>query len=205
MNSNDKKVTFLGLGILFMMILVSVIFGSNASSSEEGGGGSNEAPFAEMNLMNGNEKSPGELDVGASDQKNVDMEGVLIRNITATVTWQDESSIPGRPRIRQYTNQPETFSLSISDSTGNFSMRSSGSNPVGGQGEVTVEISLTDEDLLQMMEMDNIVSSWVIEVTLDESGGWTPRFGMIGIADGSNAYSLDIDYEYYDILKMTEE
>jgi len=205
MNSNDKKVTFFGFGILFLMLFISVIFGSNASSSEDGGRSSSDSPFMDMTLSNGDQKSSGELDEGASNQIDIMVEGGIVKNITVTLTWNDENSIPGRPRVRQYTNQPEDFSVSVSDSTDNFTKSGSGSNSVGDQGEIVVEISLADEDLAPFIDMETLLSTWMVEVTLENSGAWTPRLGVVDISDGSNQYSLEIEYEFYDVLgTMTE-
>jgi hypothetical protein len=202
MNSNDKKVTFLGIGVLFAMLLIAVIFGSNASGGGDDDDRDPDDPFGKFTLYTERFSDSGDLQEGASQMSDMDLNGKLVRNVTATVTWTDETDPPGRPRIRQYTNQPDTFSLSMSDTGGNFSGSDQGANAQGQQGEVMVQISIEDQVLTEMLDQGYEGAMWSAEVTMVEAGIWTPRLGVLGLTDPGNSYSVVIEFEYYDIVEI---
>jgi hypothetical protein len=126
--------------------------------------------------------------------------GQIIKNFTARLSWSDESDPPGRPRLRRYENQPDTFSLRIMAPDGNSS-DVQGQNSIGGTGDLEIRESFEDDYLSQLME-EGIVGqgNWTIDITLTSSGIWTPVLGpgVLGLSDGANEYSLSVEFEYYD-------
>ena len=202
MNSNDKKVTFAGFGILLVMIILAVILGSNTSQGEEGTSSTPEDFLDDFTLNRTTKSFSGELAEGAVQTFEIDLEGGLLKNLTATLTWEDESDLGGRPRIRRYENQPDSFSLSVSDIEGNNTDEDSGANSVGGQGEVSARIAIGDTEIVKLLDTGYQGEIWSVDVTMVSSGGWTPMIGIIGFTDGGNSFSLVVEYEYYDISEL---
>ena len=196
MNSNDKKVTFAGFGILLVMIISAVALGSNTSQGEEGTSSTLADILDDFTLNRTTESFSGELQEGAAETFEIDLQGRLLKNLTATLTWEDESELSGRPRIRRYENQPDTFSLSVSDVEGNNTDEDSGSNPMDGEGEISARISNEDQELVRLLDTEYQGEVWSVDVTMVNSGGWTPMIGIIGFNDGGNSFSLVVEYEY---------
>lgn len=202
MNSNDKKVTFFGIGVLILMLGLSLLFGSNATGGEGRGNGHGMDPFKDNTLYSETIKLSGDLDEGATSTHDIDTAGKLIKNLTAKLTWEDESDLPGRPRIRQYNNQPDTFGMTISDISGNFSEEGTGTNPEGSEGTIELDLSINNTVLKDMV---NSETSWTISVDMVSAGMWSPRIGIIGFTDPGNAYDLDVTIEYYDLVEIVGE
>lgn len=135
----------------------------------------------------------GDLDEGNSVDFPVTMEEENIRFVNATITWMDEPDIR---RIRNYENQPDTFTLTIS--AFNQTISNTGSNTHGSEGSVTASLELSDEDML-----NNGTNQFVVTVTLDQCGIYTPGIGpgLIGLTDNSNSFDLSIEYTYLREIK----
>ncbi len=202
MNSNDKKITFVGFGVLFLMIITALIFGSNISGGEEGRSSLPEDILKGYPMNTTTESYSGDLNAGASQTFELDLAGKLVKNITATLTWTDEQDLSGRPRIRRYDNQPDTFSLSVSDVEGNITDKDSASNPQGNEGTVTAMITNEDSDMVQLLNGDYQGETWSVEVTMVDAGMWAPRIGVIGFTDNGNAFSLVVEYEFYELSEL---
>ena len=190
MNRNDSIVSAFGLGVFLLMMVIAVVGGSNSA-------GSTPPPynpywFAGKPLQTETKSASGDLAEGASDTVALDMTGRLVRNITATLTWQDETDPPAR-RLREHTNNPDSFTMVITN--GNQSDSASGANPQDGEGSLTAGFSFTDQELAQLSN-----ASWTVTITMDNAGIWLPKIGVgvIGLTDPGNAYSLSVGYEYYD-------
>jgi hypothetical protein len=201
MNRYDKVVRNIGIAILILMIGSSVVLGRN--NVDEGSSGSSEGPmvFDGVPLQRSTAAESGRLSVGETHTITISEEnGQIIKNFTARLSWSDESSPPGRPRLRRYENQPDTFSLRIMAPDGNSS-DVQGQNSIGGTGDLEIAESFDDDYLSQLME-DEIVGNgnWTIDITLTSSGMWTPVLGpgVLGLSDGVNEYSISVEFEYYD-------
>jgi hypothetical protein len=205
MNSNDKKVTFAGFGILLIMIISALIFGSNATEGEQGKTSLAGDVFKDFQVNRTTESFSGELDQGASHTFSIDLSGKLLKNITATLTWTDESDLPGRPRIRRYENNPDTFSLEISDENGTHVESASGSNPQGREGDIRAKLAVNNSALAELFETEYDGETWTVDVTMVTAGGWSPQIGFIGFTDPGNSFSLVVEYEFYDIKLIRGE
>jgi hypothetical protein len=201
MNRYDKVVRNIGIAILILMIGSSVVLGRN--NVDEGSSGSSEGPmvFDGVPLQRSTAAESGRLSVGETHTITISEEnGQIIKNFTARLSWSDESSPPGRPRLRRYENQPDTFSLRIMAPDGNSS-DVQGQNSIGGMGDLEIAESFDDDYLSQLMK-DEIVGNgnWTIDITLTSSGMWTPVLGpgVLGLSDGVNEYSISVEFEYYD-------
>ena len=200
MNSNDKKVTFIGFGLLFLMLGIAVIFGSNAGGDEDTPPEDPVDFFKDHILYSETLKHSNELNEGGTEYISIDTTGKLVKNITATLTWSDEVQQPA-PRPRRHVNQPDSFALTILWNDGNDSVSGSGSNPQDEQGEIVLQTSISSEDLKAIFDSgDEGIRNWTALVKMTDAGMWVPQTGIgwIGLTDRGNLYSLDIVLEYYD-------
>ncbi len=114
-----------------------------------------------------------DLDVGAP------------QHVVGTITWTDEAD------QARHQNLPDTLQLTVT--VAGLSESAQAANPQGGEGNVTVDLDLTDAGLTAD---DKTVS---IEVDLVNSGvqAAQPRgLGLRDRADGSNAFFLALNASY---------
>jgi len=200
MNRYDKWVRNIGIAIFILMLLLSAVLGSQKGTS---GSNNQNRPvniLEGMSIQRATIGDGGDLSRGETFTLTIpEKPGEYIKNLTAKLSWTDESDPPGRPRLRRYENQPDTFSLRVIPPDGNSS-DTQGANPIGSAGTLEVPVSLTDDYLNQLYRENRLgIGNWTVEVTLVSTGMWTPVLGpgLIGLTDSSNAFSLSIDYDYY--------
>lgn len=132
----------------------------------------------------------GTLTVGNSENiVKTSESGKYIQSITVTVTWTDEDDI--RYLFRTYVNEPDTFKVSIVGP--NITAEAEDSNPPGGQGSITANIVLTDEDIIQIVSDSGDNYRVNVEITLEDAGNFNPGIGLVGITDDENNYDYTID------------
>jgi hypothetical protein len=130
------------------------------------------------------------INEGATFEKTIpSSETRIAKKVKMTIFWADETDPPGRPRIRPYTNQPDTFSLTLTD--GNRSMTEQASNPTGAEGRVTLELTVNETEIIDQIGNYTIRGT----ITMVDSGIWT-TIGILGLTDGGNTCSLQIEVEY---------
>ncbi|MFO8051351.1 MAG: hypothetical protein R6V01_06595 [Thermoplasmatota archaeon] len=206
MNSNDRKVRNIGIAVLLLMLLTSVLLKGEVVSDTSGDDDGYANYFEDMQLRSASSAESGELEEGESATVMIPEEGRVVKNMTAVLSWQDESDPPGIPRIRRYENQPDTFSLKVLSPDGNSSSDTA-SNPVGGSGVIEISFSMEDTVLNQRLDSGSAgTGNWTVEISLDSTGMWTPQLGpgFIALSDGGNDFSLSVEYEYYDINEEEE-
>lgn len=206
MNSNDKKVRNIGIAVLLLMLITSVLFRgdviSESSRPHDGRGNF----FQDMPLQPGSSAESGDLSSGESAEISIAEDGRIIKNMTAILSWDDENDPPGLPRLRRYENQPDQFSVMITAPDGN-STSDSGSNQIGETGTLELHWSVQDTILNDQLNEGTAGSgTWSIQITLVDTGMWTPQLGpgFIGLQDSGNGYSVSMEYEYYDISPEEE-
>jgi len=111
-----------------------------------------------------------------------------IKGITVTVTWTDEPDIQ---RVRTYENQPDSFIIMIMGA--NFSVSEQGSNPHGGEGSITAELSFSTEEVSQIIESNGENYEFMVQILLDDAGNYRPSVGVIGYEDTGNDFNYQID------------
>jgi hypothetical protein len=201
MNKNDKLVRNIGIAVFLLMLLTSIIFGGLGGSGSSGEDGGGQDVLKGLILQKGTTAQADELQESGSVAIEVDENGIIIKNMTVRLSWSDESDPPGRPRIRRYENQPDTFSLQVTESNGNSTVEN-GANRIGSPGMLEISISIEDGDLNELYK-EGIAGNgtWTVGISLTDCGMWTPVLGpgLLGLTDAGNEFSVSIDYEYYDI------
>lgn len=196
MIGHDSKILSSGAVVLFLVVLTAVIFGSNAEEIAETANGIADDIFQGQTTKIEEGSGSGQLAEGGEDTVTIDADNRAIKNITAVLTWTDE---PDQRRVRLYQNQPDRFSMSIIDPEGNVTDSSSGSNTRGGEGNIELQVSLSNEQIQSFMGSDG----WTITISLESVGDYEARVGVglwpVTPTDDGNQYSLSYDIEYYEI------
>ncbi|MBN1391023.1 MAG: hypothetical protein JXA22_10330 [Candidatus Thermoplasmatota archaeon] len=207
MNRYDKLVRNIGIGIFIVMLVTSIVLGSDQGSSGPPHQTDTVNVFEGLLLQRATAAQDDDLSQGDTSTITIaEGDGEVIKNLTAKLSWTDETEPPGRPRVRRYENQPDTFSLRVTYPDGNSS-DIQGQNQIGSPGILEVVVSLDDEYLNTLLDVGRLGRGvWTIEVTLVGAGIWTPVLGpgVIGLTDDGNEFSLTADYEYYQ-LELLED
>lgn len=113
-------------------------------------------------------------------------EGELLKSITFELTWEDEGD---EGIIITWENEPDEFSMTASSGE-NLTETKSGQNPHGDQGRISITFELSHDTA----ESTNGVGDWLVEVTLENCGGFgnNPLY-----TDDSNSYDLVVTTEIY--------
>ena len=105
-----------------------------------------------------------------------------------SLTWQDE---PDQGGLRNFQNQPDTFSVTLSMGNITDEPQGSGTNQQGGSGSIAISHAFQGTP-----EYTNGTGEYEVTITLAEAGNQVSRFGFFSIEDNSNEYSLTVDYTY---------
>jgi hypothetical protein len=130
--------------------------------------------------------SAGDLDEGVSvDLKLESSEHRLIKQIDIDLQWDDESDPPGI-RLRNYQNQPDTFSVSISHPDGNTTVLGESDS-----GSLTGSVSFSDQDIERLFGMGN----FTVTIKLVTTGDWEANLGLgfFNMPDTGNSYTMEIN------------
>jgi MFS family permease len=129
----------------------------------------------------------GTLQEGATTSETITIElneGEFLKSITFELTWEDEGD---EGLFGQWENQPDEFSMTASQ--GANSDTTTGLNPQGGMGSITITFEL-DHDSAESI---NGTGKWIAEITLVNCGG----FDIPLYTDNSNSYDLAVNTEVY--------
>jgi hypothetical protein len=113
----------------------------------------------------------------------------VLTGMKLTLTWEDETEKPGRPTIRRYTNQPDTFNITVE--TPNSTTRKESSNQIGLPGQITMDVAIP-ENTINEYEGSFQVD---ITVTMVEAGPWT-GLSLLAFVDQGNGYDLVMELTY---------
>lgn len=119
----------------------------------------------------------------------------IVSSITASINWEDETTKPGRPTVRNYQNQPDTFLLELIGPDENMSDSAEGENQAGGQGNLNVNVNIPQEQILST-EGSFIVN---LQVTMVDAGMWSAPFSLIGFTDSGNEFDIVVEIQYMEI------
>jgi hypothetical protein len=187
------------VAIAFMFVISAVIMGATA------GFGSRDFVSVDLSESTGPSididdmvDSPPEqtsgsntLPEGNSETLNFESESEVkyIKSISVTVTWTDEAD-----RGIRYENQPDTFSVSISG-LNTTSPVAQASNPQGGQGSISADLSFTNDDIKNAIENGDLNYNVSVIITMVEAGNQEKVTGLPGLAfiDSGNQYDYTID------------
>ncbi len=123
----------------------------------------------------------------------VEIDVANVRSVTFTLTWTDEPDA-----TRRHINEPDEFELDVFPPTGTDGHGGPTSNPQDGQGSISITINYEadgNED-----PYFNGTGEYTISIVCNECGDhvlWRPGIGIFDQPDDGNAWTLDIEYEYY--------
>lgn len=195
--------------VVFCVVIGSVIAGFSYAFGETDlskmvagseGSGDGDTSYLES-LLQENETVSGSstLSEGTSETFTYSSEDEkYIKDVKVTVTWTDENDWPNT-----HEDQPDTFSVRII-SPNNESIEDTGSNTINGPGMITATLSLTYEELSDIISTYKDEYEVSIEVTLEEAGDYDPIVGP-GIVTSQSDTENDFDYEIEIIWLVPEE
>jgi membrane protease YdiL (CAAX protease family) len=111
-----------------------------------------------------------------------------IKTVKVTVTWTDEEDIQ---YIRTYENEPDIFTVRVEGI--NKTTDATGSNPHGGEGSISTELSFTLEEIAKVIEEGGDEYEISIDITLDDAGDYWSTSGLWGWTDEGNNYNYEIE------------
>jgi hypothetical protein len=113
------------------------------------------------------------------------------KQVQVTITWTDEPDSGGI--FLSYENQPDTFTIVIDGP--NASVEKSGSNPIGGEGRVSAELSFTLEELAEIISSEGEEYEVTITIIMTEAGNQEHPLGLeqLEIEDEGNNYTYEIE------------
>jgi membrane protease YdiL (CAAX protease family) len=160
---------------------------STSQVEDEGGGGLGglESYVETPEILTGS----GNLDEGQSETIPLSSEpDKYIKAVTVTITWTDEDDI--RYGLRTYENEPDTFSVRITGP--NSSASETGSNQHGSEGTISTTLTLSLEEIAELVSEENENYEMLIEITMVEAGDLFTT-GLIGFTDTGNSYEYEIE------------
>ena len=162
---------------------------SKMSQATEETGGMDTGFLESLVESNGTETGSGSLTEGQSETITFKSEPEkYIKALMVTVTWTDEEDIQ---YIRTYENEPDIFTVRIEGA--NKTDKATGSNPHGGEGSISTELSFTLEEIAEIIEEGGDEYEVVIEITLDDAGDYWSTSGLWGWTDDGNSYDYEIE------------
>jgi MFS family permease len=187
------KITSSAVAFLFIPIIIGVGFtgGTDIFYGDEDGG-SVEA----INWTRDYDLLSGELIpiTGSSNENSESVEVVAIdannlKSITFTLTWTDEADDTG------FTNQPDQFSIEAVAPNGESDSAGPTYNPQDGEGVVSATITYEpDKD-----PFTGGVGRYNVTISCGDCGDQTSGiFGVYTTPDNGNAWTLTIEYKYYE-------
>ncbi len=122
----------------------------------------------------------------------------VLTGIKLTLTWEDETQKPGRPTIRRYTNQPDTFNISVEGP--NVTKRAEDFNQQNLPGTIQMEIIIPESTILELS------GSFTIDVlvTMVDAGIWT-GLSVLGFTDPGNGYELVMELNYLESASTAQD
>ncbi len=201
MNGNDRVVVISGVIVLLLMLTTAMIFRGEASAETDISNDEVDLSWmSDLPLESGTDTGSQKLNEGSVAVFNIQGTGRAIKGIRATLTWEDEPDIR---RARLYENQPDSFEVEVVSPDGNRSDSKAGANPIGGEGNINVQMILTDEEVDLYKEADN----WTVRIIMTEAKPYEPRLGpgLVVLTDDGNDFDLKIEYDFYDLSQDGEE
>jgi membrane protease YdiL (CAAX protease family) len=196
--SKSPSVTITSLFAVSILVLTAivggtVVIGKKVNVDAGGSSGSSEVQFdlTDYTQIIETRSEPNELlEEGESMNYNItSTSDKVLTGFILTLTWEDETVKPGRPTIRRYTNQPDTFNISVSGS--NITQYSQAANQQGLPGMIQMDVEIPS-NITQMNKGEYMMD---ISITMVDAGIWT-GLSLLGFTDPGNGYELVMEITY---------
>lgn len=163
--------------------------GSSSVNSGGGGGDWSDLDWQNWEYIEETSQITGYLDEGTEEFIDLSILSSHVESITVTLTWEDEPD--QRILLQQGENQPDEFSLDLTD--GNKSVRASAANEREQPGLVEVNMAFDLNDL-----DTNTQGEYLVTVACVNAGDHTPRIaGPLMRNDTGNEWSMIITVGFY--------
>jgi hypothetical protein len=113
-----------------------------------------------------------------------------VMNITFALVWTDEPDM--KRLVRTYENQPDEFALSVTSPNGTAYDSPVTANIHGQEGKITVSVNL--EPKKPSKEAN---ASFEVTINCGNCGSYYNRASLVGYTDPGNAWTLEVNYQYY--------
>ncbi|MFW3146677.1 MAG: lysostaphin resistance A-like protein [Thermoplasmatota archaeon] len=209
---NGSKTSLIPAGALSAVTVVTlvVLFGLTSAvglksldklyPSEERTGPSGDFVLEEFTQTSDTVLMDGDMDVG--DTETVALNSTswkIIKEVEFLLSWQDEAEKPGRPTIRPYTNNPDTFRLTIT--APNITATDQAVNTEGGSGSVRIIVKVNDSAIMETFGKYDVVAT----IEMVEAGGWFSPLAILGWNDPGNTYDLQMNVKYLENSALEPE
>ena len=135
---------------------------------------------------------------GQSLEREITIAETNVINVTFRLTWKDEDDASMR-----HTNRPDTFSISVEGPDPSISFSTDGANAAGKEGLIEYTVNVLQKADPKELPFLNGTGNWKISITVD-AGDQEPLvpslIGLREFADGGNDFTLEISYEFMELI-----
>jgi hypothetical protein len=180
---------------LFIIIVSGIIMGATASMGNrmfpgyepEIPAADDSSELEDMVEFSDSESGSGGLNEGMGMLLTFNSEpDKYIKEVMVTVTWTDQSD------IGIFKNQPDTFTVTIMGANTTVSVQDS--NPPGGEGSISAELSFPTDEVSQIIETNGENYEFIVQILLDEAGNYQGPLGVVDYPeDTGNDYQYEIE------------
>jgi len=196
----NSRVTYVGLySLVIAVIILGASIGTTTYISERENGDQDRDVVLEDTSVTISES--GSLVEGDSILVPIEIDESNIISFNVTLTWEDENDIPGRPRARNYENQPDTFIVEVEMANLTESYSEEDVNVVGSEGMIEINIEFDE-----MPEPTTYTGTFNVTITLVNAGNWEANLAILplsDVADLGNAFDWIVEYRF--LADLSEE
>ena len=176
-----------------LLVIPGLLFGAYAGGMDayyRPNGGPNGNVWDDYVMANGTVSFGGYSSENSQTPQQIEIAASNMLCITFTLSWTDEAD--SGSGLRALTNQPDEFGLSVAAPNGTTAESQMIANSHGAEGTVSVHMDMAP----QRPRFDDNGTFEVI-VMCGQCGDQTSRLGFRTVADGGNAWTLEVHYGYF--------
>lgn len=190
----NSRITYVGL---YSIVIAIIIIGASLGTTTYVGSGENDDGQQDIKYFDQSSRisTSDYLQQGQSVTIPIELEESNILSFNLTLTWEDESDIPGRPRVRQYENQPDSFSVEVEMANFTESYTQQGVNTVGSEGSIEINI-----DFEEIPDHTTYTGIYNVTITMQNAGNYQANLAFLQLTDSGNDFDLEIEYRFLGTL-----
>jgi hypothetical protein len=185
--------------VVALLLIPGLLAGAYAGGTDlyyRGAPAGNGNPWSNYILTEGTPVSAdGYSNANTETTQEIQIDDRNLLNVTFTLVWTDE---PDTTRLlRTWENQPDNFGLDVSSPDGQNASAPMTPNVHGQPGEISCTLSFA----VRMPGPATGQGPFNVTVKCGACGMSTNRLSPIGYTDAGNAWTLMIEYSFYNIKK----